>query len=187
MLRGLSLLTLWVACSPNIDAEFPEVEVTYPNLEAPAYIAIPNVPADPQITLSFELDSRNIGASALPANQKRFQAATIYQVTLTATSGVSDLSFIRKLRIVAELPASNQVPTAPTPKIEIGYYERQGDAPIGPVFTFPLPVPVDILPLIRPSQSDQRKIIVTITAGGTLPNVGWTADVVMRLSARFKD
>jgi hypothetical protein len=187
MRYGPLLLALLVACAPSIDAEFPEVEVTYPNLQAPAYIPIPNVPTDPQITLSFELDSRNIGASALPVNQNRFQSAVIYQVTLTATSGVSDLSFIRKLQIVAELPASNQAPTAPTPKIEIGNYERQGEAPIGPVFNFPLPVPVDILPLLRPSQSDQRKIIVTIIAGGTLPNVGWTADVVMRLSAHFKE
>lgn len=187
MLRRLLFLMVWVGCSPSIEAELPEVEITYPNLEAPAYTGVLDLPVEPQITLSFEVDSRKIGASSLPQNQQKLQAASIYEVTLTATSGVSDLSFIRKLQIVAELPASAQDPNAPTSKVEVGNYERQAGASVGPVFRFPLPTPVDILPLLRPAKSDQRKIKVTITAGGTLPNVVWKADVVMRLSARFKD
>jgi hypothetical protein len=70
--------------------------------------------------------------------------------------------------------------------VEVADYERRGDQPVGATFSVPLPEPVNILPLLQPSSSDQRKIVVVVNLGGQLPNQSWTTDISMSLSVELK-
>jgi hypothetical protein len=185
--RWLLFLALLVGCAPIAEAEFSEIEVRYPDLEVPPYLTGLYPTGTPNVTFSFLLDSSKLGASARVENQNRITSTKLLGMTLLAKQGVTDLSFLRSVHIVAGLPPSKTHPTAPTPQVEIADYERVGEAPQGGAFPLPLPEPVDITPLLKPSQSDQRKIQVTLNVGGDLPAQGWRADVLMVLSAAFKD
>jgi hypothetical protein len=187
MRRWIVLLALLVGCSPIAEAEFSNIEVMYPDLDVPPYLTGLNPTGPPRVMFSFLLDSSKLGASAVPANQKRITSTRLLELNLVAKKGVTDLSFLRTVHIVAGLPPSKSLPTAPTPQIEIADYERTGDAIKGATFPLPLPEPVDITPLLKPSKSDQRKIIVTLNVGGELPSTAWRADVLMVLAAEFKD
>jgi hypothetical protein len=58
---------------------------------------------------------------------------------------------------------------------------------VGANFSVPLPEPVDILPLLQPSSSDQRKIVVVVSLGGQLPTQQWTLDVSMAISVELRE
>ena len=187
MRRWLFLAALLFGCSPVAEADFSEIEVLYPDLEVPPYLAGLNPSGSPNVMFSFLLDSSKLGASARPENQKRITSTKLVGLSLLAKHGVTDLSFLHSVHIVAGLPPSKASPSAPTPQVEIADYERVGNPEVGGVFPLPLPEPVDITPLLKPSQNDQRKIVVTLNVGGDLPGQGWRADVLMLLSASFKD
>ena len=68
-------------------------------------------------------------------------------------------------------------------QVEIADYQRRdGAAVTGSTFVVPLPEPVDLLPLLRPSSTEAATIVVSVILGGQLPTVSWTTDVKMVLS-----
>jgi hypothetical protein len=108
---------------------------------------------------------------------------------LTAQDGITDLSFVDTLHILAFVPivskTSSHIPSLH--QVEVADYQRRAGSATGPVFSVPLPEPVDLLPLLRPSSTEQRKIEVLFNLGGSLPTKAWTVDISMSLSVGLEN
>jgi len=63
---------------------------------------------------------------------------------------------------------------------------RTTDLPVGATFDVPIPEPVDLLPLLRPSSTEPNQILVIVNLGGVLPTTDWTADISMSLSIEIR-
>ena len=70
--------------------------------------------------------------------------------------------------------------------MEIADYARVVDLPASATFDVPIPEPVDLLPLLRPSLSEPRLILVIVNLGGELPRSEWYTDVSMSLSIEVR-
>ena len=175
------LAMLFAGCAPIVDAQFPDIEVTRPN------IAIPGAPAAamPSVTFQFSLDSTTLGASANPDTQDGIVSVKLRQLSLTAKSGIADLSFIETFHALACVPI-NKTSTLSSRQVEIAEYERVVDLPASATFNVPIPEPVDLLPLLRPSSTEPRRILVIANLGGKLPTSEWKADVSMTLSIEVR-
>ena len=188
MPRGRSLLCgLWVfallGCSPIVDGSFSDVQVT--RLD----IGVPAAPTSDPTTVHFQFSftSGQLGATTNLEAQSQIRSAKLVRLRLTAKTGISDLSFIRTLHAVAFIPASKSTTTETNKQVETADYEQRGTPVVGPTFDVPLPEPVDILPLLRPSKTEPAKIVVSAYLGGTLPMVSWTVDVLMDLSVEIHE
>jgi hypothetical protein len=166
-------------CSPVVDVEFSEVEVSRPD------IVIPPVPPIglSTVTFSFAVNSSSMGASSNPAAQESIAELNLHRLAFTARSGITDLSFIETLHAIACVPTSKST-TKSSRQVEIADYRRTEDIPAGATFDVPLPEPVDLLPLLRPTKSEPRLIVVIVNLGGALPTSEWRADALMSLSLR---
>lgn len=167
-------------CSPVVDARFSEIEVD--RLD----IAVPAAPSAGINTVDFQFafSSGQLGANTNPDAQSRIRSADLERLSITAKTGISDLSFIQGLRAVAFIPADKSSSTLKTSKqVEIADYQKSQNATTaGQTFQVPLPEPVDLLPLLRPSSTEPARVIVSVSLSGQLPTVSWTTDVAMVLS-----
>jgi hypothetical protein len=170
---------LAVGCSPIVDAKFDEVHVTRPD------IAVPNAVGVSSVMFTFSFDSTQLGANQNLEAQSSIASVKLNQLSFTATSGISDLSFIRTLHALAFVPLKNSN-TQTARQVEIADYARHGDSQVGPTFAVPLPEPVDILPLLKPSSAELRKIFVVVNLGGQLPSRDWVTDVSMSISVELR-
>lgn len=174
-------LLLALGCSPVVDASFPEIEVTRPDISVPPSGTV----STSSVPFSFSFDSTSLGANSDLDAQSRIIAVKMHKLALIAKSGTTDLSFIHTLHAFAFVPLKNSSSQS-TRQVEIADYVRSGDEAVGATFSVPLPMPVDILPLLQPSSLDQRKIFVVVNLGGQLPNQGWTVDVEMAISVEIR-
>ena len=174
-------LLLAVGCSPVVEAKFSDIEVTRPD------IAVPGAGTSglSSVMFSFSFDSTKLGANSNLEAQSGIASAKLHRLDLTAKGGGTDLSFIQTLHAFAFVPMA-KTNYQSTRQVEIVDYERHGSVPVGATFSVPLPEPVDILPLLKPSSSDQRKIVVVVNLGGDLPSQDWTADVSMSISVELR-
>jgi len=179
---GLLLLAWAAACSPIVDAKFDDVTVTGPDVSVPPAAGLSSV------TFTFNFDSSQLGANQNLEAQSNLVSVKLNQLTLTAKSGVSDLSFIRELRATALVPlkSSTSQETKTVRQVEIADYVRRGDGQVGPTFLVPLPEPVDILSLLKPSSTEQRRIVLVVNLAGQLPNQSWVANVAMAISVELR-
>jgi hypothetical protein len=187
-LLGCCLLCLALAnCSPVVHAQFPDIQVTRPDIPVPAALTT----SSSTVMFQFTLDGGSLGASTKPAVQAQMKAVNLNKLTLTAKDGVSDLSFVRTLHILAYVPlkstSSATTPQASDHQVEIADYERRGNAAIGSTFDVPLPEAVDLLPLVRPDSTEQTKIVVVTSMSGQLPTSQWKVDVTMSLSFELQE
>ena len=166
-------------CTPLVTADFPDIVVTLPGIQVPP----PSSPSAAAFTFSF--NSAKLGANTNLQAQSQIVAVKLHSLVLTATGGVSDLSFIRTLHALAFVPLRNSSTTMR--QVEIADYVRSGDTPVGSTLTVPLPEPVDLLPLMRPSKSEQSKIEVVVNLGGQMPSVVWQVDVSMSISVELRE
>jgi hypothetical protein len=180
LLAGLAL-SLLAACSPVVDARFSDIEVTRPD------IAIPPAPsaALSSVTFNFSIDSSKLGASSKPAAQEGIVAVNLHRLALTAKSGITDLSFIETLHALACVPTSKSS-TLSARQVEIADYRRVSQAPVGLTFEVPIPEPIDLLPLLRPTATEPRLILVIVNLGGQLPTTEWKADISMSLAIEIR-
>jgi len=170
-----------VGCAPIVDANFSDVEVTRPDISVPASpVAGPST-----VMFSFSFDSTKLGANSNLTAQSQLASVKLHRLELAAKGAVTDLSFIQTLRAFAFVPLSKTTAQS-THQVEIADYVRRGDAQVGTTFSVPLPEPVDILPLLKPSSSDQRKIVVVVSLGGQLPSQSWTTDVSMSIAVQIR-
>ena len=179
-LIGLALSS-FAACSPVVDAHFSDIEVTRPD------IAIPPAPsaAHSSVTFNFSIDSARLGASSKPAVQDGIVAVNLHRLALRAKSGITELSFIETLHALACVPISKSS-TLSARQVEIADYRRLSEAPVGTTFEVPIPEPIDLLPLLRPTATEPRLILVIVNLGGDLPATEWKADVSMSLGIEIR-
>ena len=126
--RFLAALALSLAaCSPIVEAQFSDIEVTRPN------ISIPPAPtaALSSVTFSFSIDSSRLGASSKPEVQQGIVAVKLHRLALTAKTGITDLSFVETLHALACVPTS-KTSTLSARQVEIADYTRSGEDPGGP-------------------------------------------------------
>jgi hypothetical protein len=168
-------------CSPVVEARFDDIEVTRPDIPVPGA----GISGLSSVMFSFSFDSTKLGANSNLQAQSAIASVKLQRLELTAKGGVTDLSFIRTLHAFAFVPLA-KTNYQSTRQVEIADYERRGDEPVGATFSVPLPEPVDILPLLQPSSSDQRKIVVVVSLGGELPSQNWTTDVSMSISVELR-
>lgn len=168
-----------LACTPVVDAKFPQIEIT--RLD----VAVPAAPSAQVTSVSFQFsfNSSQLGASSKATNQSLIRSVELQQLSIAAKTGISDLSFIQSLRAVAFVPLDKTTTKKTSRQVEIADYQRRDDAAgTGSTFVVPLPEPVDLLPLLRPSSTEATTIVVSVILGGQLPTVSWTTDVKMVLS-----
>lgn len=180
--RLLVLLSVALAaCAPAVEAEFSDIEVTRPD------IPIPAAPAAglSSVTFYFSLDSATLGANKSPAAQSRFVSVNLHRLALTAKTGISDLSFLETLHALACVPISKTSKLSAR-QVEIADYRRRTQLPPSATFEVPLPEPVDLLPLLRPSSTEPYQVVVIVNIGGQLPTQDWTADALMALSIELR-
>ena len=174
---------LGVGCSPVVDATFSDVEVT--RLDIP----VPGAPtgAPTNVNFQFTFASGQLGANTKPDAQSRIKAVDLHRLVIKAKSGITDLSFIQTLHAVAFVPLSKTTNIITTRQVEIADFQRRDATTVGKEFEVPLPEPVDLLPLLRPSSTEPAKVVVSVNLGGQMPTVNWTTDVSMVLSLEIHE
>ena len=120
----LGLAALLAGCSPIVDGEFSDIEVTRPDITIPAVTTA----TQPAVTFSFSIDSTPLGANANPEAQDGIVSVKLHRLALTAKSGVTDLSFIETLHALACVPIS-KTSTLSSRQVELADYEREFDLP----------------------------------------------------------
>jgi hypothetical protein len=84
------------------------------------------------------------------------------------------------------LKISTSQDTKTVRQVEIADYARRGTGQVGTTFIVPLPEPVDILPLLQPSSTEQSRIVLVVNLAGQLPNQNWVTDVSMAISVELR-
>jgi hypothetical protein len=171
-----TLLVLWAAvntggfgCVIDAEAELPDVEVSSNG------IAIPAAPAeadgnDVSLTVGFRQKPNRAGLS-----KDAFADVHVLSVNLKSSGGVSDLAFLKSLRITATSAEAEAAGRAP---IEISRYARVSGKTVGPLLQMSSDPPADITQLWK-----GKELVFSIEVAGQLPTVPWTADVAMRVGA----
>src|SRR6185503_11583242 len=154
-------------CTISVEAEIPEVTVTQRNL---MFQGVPNLGiGDVSMEKSYSQDHGKIEMPEGLDSEIKTLA-----VTLRATSGVSDLSFLKLLRVTM----SNAKIAEP---VELGSYEAiPGAAPSNEINLTSLN-PVDVFEAWNADSAT-----FTLQLAGALPSTGWTGDVIVKFSARAK-
>lgn len=173
-------VALFGACSPIVDAEFSEVEVTCPGIQIPAAPSAGKA----TVNFTFSLNSKNLGANTNLAAQNQIDAIELRESSITAD--FTNLAFIDTLHAVAFVPIKGSNKTPGGPVIEIADYVHRPGKSVGKVLTLPPPAPVDVRPLLRPDANQQAVIVVVVNLTGDLPTTTWTAEVDMLLSMRVQ-
>jgi hypothetical protein len=179
--RWLLMLLALAGCAPVVDAEFTDIEVTRPDIPIPRGVA----GGPSSVTFSFNLDSSTLGANKSPTAQSRYVSVKLHRLALTAKTGIADLSFVETLHALACVPISKSSYLS-SRQVEIADYQRRTAHPASATFEVPIPEPVDLLPLLRPSSTEPYRIVVIVNIGGQMPTVDWTADALMALSIELR-
>lgn len=170
--RPAALLLIALAsgnCIISAEGELPDVEVTERD------VAIPAAPleadgSDVAISVTFKQKPARAG---LPRNA--FSDVRVLGVGVTAKSGVSDLSFLKALRVTATSAEATAAGFAP---VEIARFERSSTTGGGPTLMIPADPPADVTALWK-----SNEVVFTLGAIGQMPTTAWTADVGMRFGA----
>jgi hypothetical protein len=154
-------------CALSVEADVPDVEVAQRDV---VFQGVPPVGGDAAMTKSY---SQKHGKIDLPAGLDS-QVRTL-SVTLTAKSGVTDLSFIHALRVTMAADGGGAAP------IELGSYEASPGAAVGPELRLTTLNPVNVLDAWKTESAT-----FTIEVAGALPTTDWTADVTAHFSGVAK-
>jgi hypothetical protein len=152
----------------QVEAEVPAVEVTQKGV---AFYGVTGAPAAGEVsgTQSFTLSSDNL-SWIKDLNSKVY----LTEIDLQATSGVADLGFIHYARVtMADADA-------PGTAIELVDYTQPDNYTPNPVLAAKTPYPID-LGLVWTA----KRILITMTVAGVLPEQSWAVDVTLHLSGKI--
>jgi hypothetical protein len=147
----------------TVEAELAEVEITQRGVVFTGVSPIGG--GDTAMTKTYAQDH-----SALDLPPEFSTELKTLGVTLTATSGVVDLSFIHYLRV-------SMSAAGPEEAIDIAEYEPGPGASVGNQLSLTTRNPIDVLDAW---QGDTATF--TLEIAGTLPPHDWTGDVTVRFS-----
>ena len=149
----------------DIEADVPEVCLTYPNLQ------IPGVPAQSSIKQTFVFDDLSAVhdlTNKLDANLEFVRAE------VRATSGIENFQFVRAVHVVV----SSGDPDSTLPPLTM--YDCDGDcAPEGNKLEVPASLAHDAIEYLK---SDS--IVIDLDFQGDVPASSWTMDVDVCMKAR---
>jgi hypothetical protein len=170
---------LAIGCTPSVEIDAPDIEVTEPNL--PFHTASAGAGAGTTAIGFFQFSTAKLGASSNPdaGTLKNVERLQLTRVVLKAT-GIPDFSFLDHLTVWgANLKYATQASPG-QPVIQILDYQADPDVPVGAVLQLPLDPPVDMLPLWG-----YPRLFLTFIATGDPPQVDWSIDVVFSLSLKI--
>jgi hypothetical protein len=167
---GLLAVSSWLGgCALSAEGELPEVEITQHD------VAIPAAPVDASgseasLAVVFRQTPTRLGLKGAS-----FSRVQILGLVIAATSGVNDLRFLHRLRVLATSPEEQAMGRAP---LEVVRYQRSTGATAAAMLSLPSEPPADVTELWRGSD-----LVFTLEITGQLPSVAWTADVGLRFAA----
>ena len=145
---GLALAgTLLLGCTPSVEIDAPDIEITQPNLQFPAAPA--HAAASTSVQGQFRFTTNKLGAANNPdaGSLKKIERLSITRVILKAHTGIQDFGFLDHLIVVA---ANNYYATQSSPDwpvIQILDYQASPGVQTGAELQLPLDTPVNMLPL----------------------------------------
>jgi len=167
-------------CTPLVEIDAPDIEVTQPNLQFPAAPA--GATSGTTVKGSFVLRNARLGASSSPdaGSYKKIKRLDLTRLVFKTNTGVVDFAFLDHLTVEATNAACYSAPTADRPVVQVLDYEVSHQPEIGAELPIPLSPPVDMLPLWG-----RTSLCVTVEATGNPPKVDWSIDVVFSLSIKI--
>jgi hypothetical protein len=154
-------------CGLSVEAEIPEVTITQRDL---MFQGVPDFGiGDVSVEKTYSQDH---GKIEMPEGLES-EIKTL-GVTLRATSGVSDMSFLKLLRVT--MSSANVAEP-----VELGSYEYDPNAPKSTEINLTALNPLNVF-----DAWNADKATFTLQLAGSLPTTNWTADVIVRFSARAK-
>jgi len=173
---------LLLGCTPSVEIDAPDIEITQPNLQFPAAPA--RAGAGTSVQGQFRFTTNKLGAANSPdaGSLKQIERLSITRVILKADTGIQDFGFLDHLTVVA---ANNYYATQSSPDwpvIQILDYQASPGVQTGAELQLPLDTPVNMLPLWG-----HTSLYVTVTASGDPPTFPWSVDVVFSLSLKLRE
>lgn len=163
-LLGVSLTLLPGCPLLKIEAEVEEVCLSYPNLE------VTNPIAQSSIQQSFVFDD----LSAIHDLAEQDANLQFVRATVRATSGISDFSFVRAVRLVV----SSGDPSSSLPSLTM--YDCDGDCvPEGDELAIPASVGTNAIEYLRGDS-----VLIDLDFEGEIPAGTWTMDVDVCMKAK---
>lgn len=164
-----ALLALSAGCA-QVEAEVPSAEVTQKNLVFQGSgMAGTGWNGEVAATQTFVLSADNLDWIK-DLNSKVY----LTQIDLAATRGVENLDFIHFARVTMADADGKELP------VELVNYARANEAPSSAHLSAKTPYPIDISKVWT-----AKKLLVTVSVAGTLPEVGWSVDVTLHLSGKI--
>jgi hypothetical protein len=168
-LLALAAPGLTGACALSAEGDLPEVEVTERD------IAIPAAPLDADggevtLTVGFRQAPVQLGLEGA-----KFSRVEILGLQIAATGGVSELTFLRRLRVTVTSPEASAAGRAP---IEAVRYQRAAEDEVGATLLVPSRPAADVTELWKGSA-----LLFALEFTGQLPTVAWSADVGLSFGA----
>jgi hypothetical protein len=163
---ALGLAGALTGCTLSVEADVPDVQITQSGL---TFEGVAAAMGDASMTKSYSQQHSQLDLPSQLDTQVRTLA-----VTLTATSGVTDLSFIKFMSVSMSADADS----APT---VIGSYEPATGAAVGNQLKLTTLNPVNILDAWKTDTAT-----FTLQLAGTLPTSDWTGQVSIDLSGSAK-
>jgi len=158
---GIGLATLPGCPLLDVEADVPEVCLTYPNLQIPATTGLSS------LQQSFVFDD----LSAVHDLVKQDAKLEFIRAQVRVTSGIPDLTFIDAVRIVVSSPGTTLPP--------LTMYDCDGDCvPEGDKLEIPAALGNDAIAYLR---SDA--VQVDLDFRGQIPAASWTMDVDVCMKA----
>ncbi len=166
---GLSSLSAAVAgCGISVEADIPDVQVTQRGVVFPG-VAGASLAGDLSMAKSFSQEHGKIEfPDGLDSEVKTLS------VSLRATGGVTDLSFIHYLRVTMAADDGSEA-------IEIGVYEPAPGAVVADEIKLTTLNPINVFAAWN---TDRAKF--TLEVVGALPEHDWTGDVTAHFSGKLK-
>ena len=153
-------------CTVSVEADVPDVQITQRGL---TFEGVPATGGDASMTKSYSQQHSKLD---LPS-QLDTEVKTL-AVTLTATGGVSDLSFIHFLSVSMSADGDGD-------PVVIGSYEPTTGATVGNQISLTTLNPVNVLDAWKTDTAT-----FTLQIAGALPTSDWTGDVSVDLSGTAK-
>jgi hypothetical protein len=182
LLAGLGLTgALAFGCTPSIEIDAPDIEVTEPNLQFSAVPAGAGVGAS--VMGQFKFSTSKLGAATNPdaGSLQNIERLQVTQIVLKADTGIQDFSFLNHLTVMAANSGYATQASPGRPVLQMVDYPTSPGVQVGAELQLPLDPPVDMLPLWG-----HTWLYLTVTATGDLPQVDWSMDVVFSLSLKIK-
>ena len=163
-----ALATAAAGCGISVEADVPDVQVTQRGVVFPG-VAGASLVGDMAMAKSFSQEHERIEfPDGLDSEVKTLS------VSLRATSGVTDLSFIHYMRITMAADDGSAA-------IELGVYEPAPGAIVGDEISLTTLNPINVFAAWN---TDRAKF--TLEVVGALPERDWTGDVTAHFAGRIK-